>query len=274
MKIKTRRKGFMDVRELNAYQVAYGKPLSRKDYFNYVGIPCLFMGIFSYSLCYYWWVALICSFVGGIYGFKVKMPKSVKREYNLKSLAERNKFINNITQILSDESKTTIKAIGIAKARTKGELRNDIQLLEAKLQGADKFQISEAFNEITRKYEKDVVFTQYLEQIETAIYEGYNNADTLKQIKSYHNDILTETNNFMKIKEGYLKDMKQMIFIIGVFIISITFSFGFATYYNAFAHTFIGWIFGGIYYTLMIMFLRKFFLYYFDDEIMSLGGIK
>ncbi|EPY6472535.1 hypothetical protein ACWO4B_003232 [Clostridium sporogenes] len=274
MKIKTRRKGFMDVTELNAYQVAYGKPLDRKDYFNYVGVPCLFMAIFSYALFYYWWVSLIWGLVGAWFGFKVKMPKSVKRQYKISSLQERNKFINNLTQILTDESKTTVKALGIAKDRTRGELKEDIEVLQARLQGADRFQIADAFNVITKKYEKDVVFIQYFEQIETAIYEGRNNIDTLQQIKTYHNDIVKATNGFMKNKEGYLKDLKQMLFIIAVFILSITFSFGFNTYYNAFAHTFIGWIAGGIYYCLIIIFLRKFFLYYFDDEIMSLGGHK
>ncbi|HAR1504968.1 TPA: hypothetical protein IZ362_001980 [Enterococcus faecium] len=267
----TKRKGLMDVSELNAYQVAYGKPLDYRDYFNYVGLPCLFMGGFSFVLCYYWWIALICGVIGGVYGFKVIMPKSIKRSYELKSLQERNKFINNMTQILTDDSKTVTRALSIAKQRTKGELREDIQILESRLQGADKFQIAEAFREINNKYYSDVVFTQYFEQLETAIYEGRNNSDTMKQIKSYHNDVKRKTEGFMKIKDGYLQDMKQMMFIVAVFIGAITFAFGFSTFYEGFARSPIGWVFGSIYFLIMVSFMKSFFKHYFDDEIMSLG---
>ncbi|AMQ98778.1 MULTISPECIES: hypothetical protein [Enterococcus] len=267
----TKRKGLMDVSELNAYQVAYGKPLDYRDYLNYVGLPCLFMGGFSFALCYYWWIALICGVIGGVYGFKVIMPKSIKRSYELKSLQERNKFINNMTQILTDDSKTVTRALSIAKQRTKGELREDIQILESRLQGADKFQIAEAFREINNKYYSDVVFTQYFEQLETAIYEGRNNSDTMKQIKSYHNDVKRKTEGFMKIKDGYLQDMKQMMFIVAVFIGAITFAFGFSTFYEGFARSPIGWVFGSIYFLIMVSFMKSFFKHYFDDEIMSLG---
>lgn len=271
VRVMTKKKGIMNVAELNAYQVAYGKPLGSRDYMNYVGFPSLFMGIFSFALCYYWWVGLICALIGAFYGFKVIMPKCVKRNYELKSLYERNKFINNMTQILTDESKTVTKALGIAKNRTHGELRKDIQILESRLQGADKFQIAEAFADINEKYARDVIFTQYFEQLETAIAEGRNNADTMKQIKSYHNDVKRKTDSFLKVKNGYLQDMKQMIFIVAVFIGSITFSFGFSTFYDGFARSPIGWGFGGIYFLIMVHFLKSFFKHYFDDEIMSLG---
>ncbi|EMF0336543.1 hypothetical protein KCT23_002353 [Enterococcus faecium] len=267
----TKKKGIMDVSELNAYQVAYGKPLDYRDYLNYVGLPCIFMGVFSFSLCYFWWVGLICGVIGAVYGYKVVMPKSVKRSYELKSLRERNKFINNMTQILTDESKTVTKALAMAKTRTKGELREDIQILESRLQGADKFQIAEAFREINEKYERDVVFTQYFEQLETAIYEGRNNADTMKQIKSYHNDVKLKTESFLKIKNGYLQDLKQMLFIVAIFIGAITFSFGFSTFFDGFARSPIGWGFGGVYFIIMVRFMKSFFMHYFDDEIMSLG---
>lgn len=267
----TKRKGIMDVSELNAYQVAYGKPLDYRDYMNYIGLPSLFMGLFSFSLCYFWWVGLICALIGAVYGYKIVMPKSVKRSYELKSLRERNKFLNNMTQILTDEGKTVTKALAMAKTRTKGELREDIQILESRLQGADKFQIAEAFREINDKYERDVVFTQYFEQLETAIYEGRSNADTMKQIKTYHNDVKRKTESFLKIKDGYLQDLKQMLFIVAIFIGAITVSFGFSTFFEGFARSPIGWGFGGVYFVIMVQFMKSFFTHYFDDEIMSLG---
>lgn len=274
MKVKTRRKGFWDVRELNAYQVAYGKPLDYKDYRNYVGLPCLLMSVFSFSICYFWWVALLTGLVGALYGFKVIMPKSVERAYQIRSLKERNRFINNYTNILTNESRTTLKALKLANERTQGELKEDLELLAGRLQGADKFGIQRAFQEISTKYEKDVVFTQYMEQIETAFFEGRNNVDTLKQIKSYHDDIMQKTNLFLRVKDGHFRDMKQMLMIVVVFIASITLSFGFETYFTGFARTIFGWLFGGIYFVIVILLLKSFFTLFFDDEIMSIRRKK
>lgn len=269
--VQTKRRGIMDVQELNAYQVAYGRPLGYRDFLTYIGIPAIAMAGLAFALWYSIIASIICGVVGAFFGAKEIMPKSVKRGYRIKAMQERNRFINNITQIMTDESKTTTKALSIAKTRTKGELKDDIHVLEARIQGADRYQIADAFREITTKYEDDVVFSQFFEQLETAIYEGRNNIDTLKQIKSYHNDVLRKTKQYMKIKEGYAMDMKQMMFIICVFIGAITVSFGFDTFYQGFAKSFVGWICGGAYYILMMMFGKKFFLYYFDDEIMNMG---
>lgn len=269
--VQTKRRGIMDVQELNAYQVAYGRPLGYRDFLTYIGIPAIAMAGLAFALWYSIIASIICGVVGAFFGAKEIMPKSVKRGYRIKAMQERNRFINNITQIMTDESKTTTKALSIAKTRTKGELKEDIHVLEARIQGADRYQIADAFREITTKYEDDVVFSQFFEQLETAIYEGRNNIDTLKQIKSYHNDVLRKTKQYMKIKEGYAMDMKQMMFIICVFIGAITVSFGFDTFYQGFAKSFVGWICGGAYYILMMMFGKKFFLYYFDDEIMNMG---
>jgi hypothetical protein len=274
MKVKTRRKKLIDIQELNAIQVAYGKPLEFKDYRRYVGFPAIFMAVFSFAITYFWWVALIMGALGALYGVKVILPNSVKRAYEMASLKERNRLLNNLTQILTDESKTTLKAINLAKLRADGELRDDIEILEAKLQGADRQQIIEAFQEINTKYERDVVFTQYFEQIETAIFEGRNQGDTLKQIKNYHNDTLKKTNLFLKIKEGHFRDLKQMLFIMAVFVGALTFSFGFDIYFNAFARTPIGWISGGIYFTIVLMLMKSFFKLYFDDSIMTVRRKK
>lgn len=274
IKAQTRRKGLIDVNELNAYQVAYGKPLDYKDYFQYIGLPAVAMAGLAFALWYNIWVSIICALIGAVYGLKSIMPKSIKRKYNMKSLQARKIFINNMTQILTDDSKTLNKALSIAKERTKGELKEDINLLETKIHGANKFQISEAFSELKDKYEHDVVFTQYLEQLETAIFEGRNNIDTLQQIKSYHNDMVTKTNEYMRLKDGHVRDMKQLSLFVALFILAITFSFGFQTFYDGFAKSIVGWVIGGAYYVLMARHCLKFFSYYFDDEIMSLGVSK
>lgn len=274
VKAVTRKKGIMNVEELNAYKTCYGKPLDYKDYGLYVGLPALVMAGFTMALWYYWWISLIFAAVGAIYGFKILMPQMVRRQYALESLRERNRFINNMTQILSDASKPIPKGLSMARARAKGELQNDLTVLEARLQGADNIQIKDAFRDIREKYSNDVIFAQYFEQLETAIREGRTNIDTMKQIKSYHNDMKKMQEKFLREKSGYLSDMKQMVFIICIFILSITFSFSFKMYYNGFAHTIIGWVSGSIWLALMMYWFHTFFQRYFDDDILNLGVAK
>lgn len=272
--VQTRRKGFLDVTEVNALKVAYGKPLDYQDYFNYIGQPALFLAALATILFYQWWATVIAACIGAYYGYKVILKNAIRRMYEQKSLAERNKFINVITQTLADQNKTTIKALEKSQKRLSGELKQDISILEAGVKGSDKFQIMESFNSISEKYEKDVIFSQYLEQIETALYEGRNNVETLKQLKSYHNDTKKETLTFIKIKNGHFKDFKFMMGLNFAFIGMMNIMFGFQVYLDSFAHSPIGSVFGIAYFIVITNFSRKFCQLYFDDEIMSLGVSK
>lgn len=268
---KTKKKGVFNVDELQAYAVAYGKPLGKRDYFGLIIAPAFFLSLFSFLLVYYWWVSLIVFLIGGIYGYSVIMPKTVKRNYEVRALQERNKFINNMTQILTDEDKTLVKALSQAKSRCAGELRNDINILEATLMSSDIDSVKAAFYDLNSKYKEDIVFSQYIEQLETAVLEGKTNIDTFKDIKTYHNDLVRKTKEYHMIKNGHKKDMTQMLIIIVCFILAITFSFSFTTYYEAFARGLVGWITSLLFFTIISLFLNNFVKLYFDDSIMEVS---
>lgn len=267
--LQTQKKNILNVNELNAYKVAYGKPLKSSDYVYYVGMPALIFAGFSFILLYYWWFSLIAGIVGAIYGAKTFLPKSVQKHYKAQSFAQKNKFINNMTQILTDESKTVTRALATANSRAEGEFQQDITRLEARLVGADNSQIRNGFKQLCNKYKDDIIFIQYLEQLETAMLEGRANIDTLKDIKSYHNDMKKKQNEYEIKKQGYLKDMKMLGGIVIIFILAISFSFGFDTYVNSFAHHPIGWVTCSIYMLLMLQFFRKFSKYLFDDSVLE-----
>ena len=274
-KIKAKRKNFWDATEINALQKCYGKPLGYKDYRSYVIIPALLMAAFAFALTHFWWISLICGIYGAIYGRKVIMPKSIERFYNMRSMNERNRFINNLTQILTDGNKTTLRAIEMAQSRAKGELQVDLNILVASLEGSDKNQVSEAFQEINKKYERDVIFCQFMEQVETAIYEGRNDdIETLKQLKTYHNEVMADTELFLQVKNEHYKGLKLIVGLISGMILMVTFSFGFETFHEAFARSWIGWIFGGIFYFILILLMKSFYKIFFDDAVMSVGKYK
>ncbi|MDM5335789.1 hypothetical protein QUF84_00565 [Fictibacillus enclensis] len=268
-RLNTQKKNILNVDELNAFKVAYGKPLKTKDYVYYVGMPALVFIGFSFILLYYWWVSLLMGVVGVIYGAKVFLPKSIEKAYNAQSFAQRNKFVNNMTQILTDDGKTVTNALATANARAEGEFQVDIRRLEARLLGADNDQIKSGFKSLAEKYKDDVIFIQYVEQLETAMLEGRANIDTLKDIKSYHNDMKKKQTEYEVKKQGHLKDMKMLCGVVVVFILAVSFSFGFSTYVNDFAHHPTGWIACGIYMVLMLQFFRKFSIYLFDESVLE-----
>ena len=268
-KLKTKKKNILNVDELNAYKVAYGKPLKAKDYLYYIGMPGIAFAGLSFLLLYYWWLSLIMGGVGAIYGAKTFLPKSIEKVYNTQSFSQRNKFVNNMTQILTDENKTVTKALATANSRSDGEFQEEISKLQARLVGADNSQIRNGFKHLAEKYQDDIIFVQYLEQLETAMLEGRANIDTLKDIKSYHNDMKKKQTEYEVQKKGHLKDMKMLCGVLIMFILAVSFSFGFSIYINDFAHHPIGWVSCGIYMLLMIHFFRQFSIYLFDDSVLE-----
>jgi len=269
--LNTKKKKILNVDELNAYKVAYGQPLKPRDYVTYIGVPCIGFAGISFILLYNVWLSLIMGVIGFFYGAKFYLPKSIAKVYEQEAFAQRNKFINNMTQILTDESKTVTRALATVNRRSQGEIQQDLSRLQARLLGADNQQIKEGIKVLTDKYEDDVIFVQYMEQIETAMLEGRANIDTLQDIKTYHNDMKKKQVSYEKQKQGHLGDMKMLMGIVVIFILAITFSFGFDTYINAFAKQPVGWIACGVYMTLLGSFFKSFSTYLFDDSVMEVS---
>lgn len=269
-KVVTKKRKVMNIDELKAYRVAYGGKLRIKDYFTYVGAPAVLFGFFSFLLLYNGWVSLVCFLLGAFYGLTVFLPKSIRKQYEMEAFNQRNKFLNNITQVLTDDNQTVLMAIKKVTSRADGEFREDLKKFHAMLIGADNNRIRDAIIWFSDKYDDDVIFVQYLEQLETALIEGKTNIDTLKDIKTYHNDIRKKQELYEKGKQGHLRDMKQLIVITAILIVALSVSFGFHVYLKAFARNIIGYITCGLYLTIMAYFFTQFSKYLFDDSVMEI----
>lgn len=266
----TRKKRTFNVDELRAYKEAYGGKLGARDHMFFIGVPAALFAGLSFLLLYNGWVSGALALVGGLYGFRTLMPKAIKKNYEANAFNERNKFLNNITQVLTDDSQTVLMALKKVTPRSKGEFQEDIQRFHAKLIGADQERMREATLWFADRYEDDVIFIQYIEQLETAMLEGKTNVDTLKDIKTYHNDIRKKQDKYEAGKNGHLSDMKQLVFITAILIVALAVSFGFDVYLEAFARHPIGYVTSGIYLFIMWGFFRKFVGYLFDDSVMEI----
>lgn len=269
-KLKTKKKRSLDVDELRAYKVAYGGKLGAKDFITYVGVPAGLFGGFSFLILYNFWVTLACFILGAIYGATYILPRSLRKQYESNAFLQRNKFLNNITQVLTDDGQTVLMAIRKVTPRADGEFREELQSFQAMLIGADNEGIRDAILWFAGKYDDDVIFVQYLEQLETAMLEGRSNVDTLKDIKTYHNDIRKKQEFYETQKQQHLSAMKTLIIITVVLILSLAISFGFDTYIEAFARHWSGYAAATIYLTILAFFFRQFTTYLFDDSVMEI----
>ena len=266
----TKKKGVFNVDELKAYRVAYGEGLGARDYVTYVGVPALLFGVVSFLLLYNLWITLPVMVIGAIYGWRVFLPRSVRKQYEQASMNQRNKFLNNMTQVLTDDSQTPLMALEKVKRRADGEFKEDLERFHAMLIGADSMRIREAVIWFSDKYDDDVIFLQYLEQLETIMLEGKTNIDTLHDIKTYHNDIRKKQALYERGKAGHVRDMKYLMIVTGILLISLAVSFGFNTYLEAYARHPIGYVSSGLYMLILMFFFRQFSNYLFDDSVMEI----
>lgn len=266
-KVNTKKRNIVNIDELKAYRVAYGGDVGTKDYLSFVGAPALLLGFFSFLILFNLWVSLTFAVIGAFFGIKFLLPKSIQKQYEAQGFNQRNKFINNITQVLTDNSQTVLMAIQKITSRSDGEFRENLEKFHARLIGADDEMIRSSVIWFSELYDDDIIFVQYVEQLETALIEGRTNIDTLQDIKTYHNQIRKKQEFYEANKNAHLSDMKKLTVITLILIVMLSVSFGFQKYLEAFARHWTGYITAGLYLLIVMNFLRQFSNYLFDDSV-------
>lgn len=265
-KFKSRNR--LTAEELSAYRNAYEGPLTKNNYLFYIGMPALVLGGFLFYLTYCWYLALPALIVGALYGWQFLLPKSIMRKYQILSFNERNRLINLLTQQVTDKSKIPKTILERVTKRIEGELYEDFSPITSKIaNGSTNREIKAMFEVIKEKYIEDIIFTQYLEQLETNFSSGIDNLDTLKDMTVYHNDLREKRDVFIRYKVERLKDFRLLTIIFVVLISALEFGFGFERYINAFANSIIGKIDSVIYVLAFAFIFISFFNYFFDDSI-------
>ncbi|MCM3113656.1 hypothetical protein [Lederbergia lenta] len=255
--------------EVNALRIAYGDPLQKRELISSLLIPLSVGVIFTFALFYYWWLALI---VGGVvmnYAYKIMLPQNTKRAYEVNAFRERNNFVNNITQMLTNQERIVLDALKTVSERANGEFKDDLLVLQDSLADANPKEQQDAFQVLSSKYKNDVIFDLFVEQLATASIEGRFSMDTLKDIKSYHNQVKKRQDDFMAKKQKEAYNFKFIATISLVLIMAITFSFGWDQFLNAYARNPIGWVTSTAYLLIMGGYFLSFRKKLVDDNIME-----
>lgn len=246
--------------EIQAMSMAYGYKLKRVEMTEKLGIPFLVGAGFTYFLTYYIWVALASGITCIIYARIVIFPQAVEKSYQEKAFMERNKFVNSMAMILTDSSITILSALQRVKNWMKGEYKRDlINLINAiQLAGTEEETVT-AFYEFEKKYEKDSIHGQFVNQLSTAQIEGRMDAETFQDIADYHNLALKKRRALKRIRKAASTSMKWMGVLLFLVIMAMTFCFGYDTFYHSFARNIIGWAGSIVWLGLISLFTMQYF---------------
>lgn len=255
--------------EVNALRIAYGDPLQKRELVSTLLIPFSISALFTFVLYYYWWLSLLTGIVAMVYTYKIMMPQNAKRAYEVKAFRERNKFVNNITQMLTNQERTVVDALKIVTERANGEFKEDLLVLQASLIDANAKEQQDAFQKLSDKYKSDVIFDLFIEQLATASIEGRFSMETLKDIKTYHNAVKKRQDDFMAKKQREAYNFKFIMTIGLVLILAITFSFGWDQFVNVYARNPIGWTTSAAYLFIISGYFITFRKKLVDDNIME-----
>ncbi|EAE0901554.1 hypothetical protein [Enterococcus faecalis] len=256
--------------ELNAYKIAYGRPIAKEDYFLNIVLPACFGSAMIFLLLNSWLLMVLVGLGYAFYGYRVLFPLNIRRFYMHKAFDQRNRFINNLTQLLSDPTMSWFIALQRATERCEGEFREDLDQLLVELQEASSNEISQHFQRFAEKYNNDVVFSLFIEQVETVALEGRTNIDMIRDIKTYHNQLREQTKQFMKRKKRIVDQLVlYVIMSSAILLIFHFFPLGYEVYLKSFAHSLIGWITSGLYMLVLTLHLHKSCHCFYDDEIME-----
>lgn len=264
-----KKKKVLSIDELNAYRIAYGKPIQKKELFLSLGVPFVVGFFYIFILFYYWWLALIAGFVAMGYSYAFIIPQEVKRVYEENAFREKNNFVNNMTQILTNNNRTVLQALKIVTDRSSGEFKEDLLKLQANIVDATNQDIQDSFQCLSEKYKSDVIFSLYVEQLTTLVLEGRNNIQTLKDIKTYHNEIKKRQEKFFNQKVQKKRDFKFMCKVGVLIIFTLSISFGFEMFIEIYAHHPIGWVSSLGYLLLLAKNYHIFLKRMGDDSIME-----
>lgn len=262
-----KKRKILTIDELNAYRIAYGNPIERKELFVSLGVPFLIGSFYVFILFFNCWLAILGGIALMAYTYIVVIPQEEKRIYESNAFTEKNNFVNNMTQILSNNERTVLQALKIVTERSNGEFKSDLQKLQAKIINGGSEEVQESFQFLSDKYKDDVMFSLYLEQLTTVVIEGRNGIETLKDIKTYHNGVKERLNKFMDAKQKKKRDFKFMCKVGLCLIGTIVMSLGFERYINVYTSNIIGWISSGIYIGLLFKFYHEFMKMMGDDSI-------
>ncbi|EHK9937510.1 hypothetical protein GHK79_04715 [Enterococcus faecium] len=257
-------------KKLDNLKRAYGRTLELRDYMKNLLFPFLFGAGLTFLMLHNLLFSLGIGIFYGIYGYKILLPKNVLRFYNNEAYVQRNRFMNNLTQVLADESISWFHGLEIVAKQIEGELQEDLYRLIACLYGCSEQERIVIFQEFQEKYADDKIFCMYIDQLAIISVEGRTTVDMFRDVNSFHNQLREKKKEFVDAKMKIVRQLELCGgLIIGILILLHYFPLGIEEYEKAFASQIYGYVICSGLLLAMSVILHKACVYFFDDELMQ-----
>lgn len=257
--------------DMNARETLYGSPLTTSRIIQGVmGFEILTIA-FSLALYWYWWLTLIlCALIFWWY-MKWLLPKQVQQRYVQRGFNERNRFVNIMTQGLTNPNANILSLLRSSIDKLHGEFQEEIlELTTVLMASMDRKTQHEAFTRLIQRYPDDFYFGLFMEQVETVVYESQYHIETFQTFKDSHNQIALKTKQFIAKKNEIKHNFIVMHGISFLLIMSILISGGWAKAVRLYDHSPIGWVISTVYLSLLLFMEMYFYKRYYDDSVTTL----
>lgn len=265
------RKKRVDINDLEAKEEAYGHKLTNGTIIKIVLSNAFFWLILGIVLYANIWLALLTFLIGCLWVYYNVVSREISTRYYRRGLVERNHFLNSVVQLMSSPNATVTSAMREAAERANGEFQQDLKkLLSVMLTAESQNKIHEAFNTIIDKYSDDILFCQFMVQLETADQENVINDQMFQLIKDNHNDLFNKQKEYTNLKNNQKKEMLILILMTIVVCCLLAVCFGLNNYIKTYAHSIIGLSCSTVYMIIYAFVTAKFFKYYYDESITTI----
>lgn len=274
-RVRNTRKGRRQftIQDLNAWEQAYGHQLSAPRRFRKILPYVISITAFTQLLFASLPLSILVFVLAALWCSASILPKETYIAYTRASYSERNRTINLLSQALSGGDTTLFSALKQTLPAMNGELKHEFQILTGLLaRSARNDELHDWFvNEIS-KYRDDVIFGQYLEQLETMNEEGTYTVDTFLNLAHYHNDLYQKQSLYIRAREEQRNAIFTVVVVVFVVILVIAMLVqGWGTWVKLFAHSMVGLFVGSAFVTIYAYIIVKFIKYYYDESITTFG---
>lgn len=260
-----------NLEQLQAMESLYGSTLTVGRLVQQGFVYVFIVSLFSIILYMNVWITVAYALLTAFYVYWVITPYEVRQRYEERSMAQRNRFLNLVTQGMANKNALALNVLRTVVPKVDGEFHDDLETLLAILSSTNEpSDIHQAFLNISSKYHDDFYFGLFMEHFETAILENIYNMETFRVFKTSHDAIMLKQTDFRRQKRLARRNVLVILLMLMIATGILCFVNGFKKYVDWFAHALVGHISSTLFMLLVFIIMHKFFKLFYDDVVTSL----
>lgn len=261
----------MSIKDMDAKEQLYGSRLTKGRAARIIMGYEIGVIVFTYILYgpnnLLWmagWMA-----VAALYIVRRLLPRKVESDYQRRGENQRNRFVNYVTQSMTTTNANITNALKDASKKLDGEFRLELESLIAVMMSSQSFdETHKAFKKIQHKYEHDIYFVLFMEQVETVYHESVYHIETFNTFKDSHNTVLMKEKEFIQKKAQIQKNMVTMLGISCFTNAVCLMASGYDKYLKVYANSIGGIVVSTIYMVALALIVNGFYKRFYDDDVL------